>query len=102
MKPNLTLLQDNVVEWVAGSFLPEQVFSEAVLEDWARRNGFNQGQELSYWRELRNDEYPKKGDLILFVNARSNLEIVDSCPSTVYTYKSVNKNIDKILRKEEV
>lgn len=37
---------DTVVQWVADNLNPEEVFTEKVLEQWAKNNGFVKVDEL--------------------------------------------------------
>ena len=36
---------DDILEWVAHEFTPDDVFSHDCLEEWAKDHGFSQNQQ---------------------------------------------------------
>jgi hypothetical protein len=93
-----------VIEWVISEMLPEQVYPESVLEDWARRNGFMQKRNEVELRKLADDVIIQKGDLVLFSSGELQTvpEIASKVERTVGECIRYNRNIVKILRKREV
>ena len=93
-----------LTEWVASEMLPEQVYSEAALEEWARRNGFRQKRNEVEWRSLAYDAILEKGDLILFSDGSHRIvsEIVSNVEKTIGECMKFDCRIGKISRKREV